>query len=435
MNKRIIKPIKSLQGEITPPADKSISHRAVMFGAIAKGTTHIHNCLMSADVLSTINVFRSLGVNIEADENAGEVTVHGVGLKGLKAPSDILNTGNSGTTTRLISGILSGQPFESILSGDDSLNSRPMKRIIDPLAKLGADIKGINNPETAPLKISPAHLTGTDISINIASAQVKSAILLAGLYAKGETSVTEPSKSRDHTERMLKAFGADISVSQLTTSVKKCDELYAMDITVPSDISSAAYFIAAALITPGSEILIKNVCVNPTRAGILNVCENMGADITRLNERIVSGEPVCDLNVKYSELNSTVIEGDIIPALIDEIPVIAVLATAAEGNTYIRDAKELKAKESDRIATTTAFLNAMGGKVTPTDDGMVIQGLKSARLLHGAMVESKKDHRIAMSETVAALNATSETTINDADCVDISYPRFYEDMKSIIVLN
>mgnify|MGYP002856608739 CR=1 FL=1 len=431
MSKRTISPVKTLRGEITPPADKSISHRAVMFGALADGTTRISNCLMSADVRSTIGVFRSLGVSIDADEANGEVMVRGAGINGLKAPDDVIYTGNSGTTTRLMSGILAGQGFESVLSGDESLNSRPMKRIIEPLCRLGADIRGLHNPDTAPLKISPSHLTGTDITTNIASAQVKSAIILAGLYADGKTTVTEPSRSRDHTERMLKSFGADISVSGLSVTVERASHLTALDITVPSDISSAAFFIAAALLTPHSDVLIRNVCVNPTRAGILKVCEDMGADISMTNTRQISGENVCDLIVKHSALKATVIEGDIIPALIDEIPVIAVMASSAKGTTIIRDAADLKAKESDRIATTTEFLTRMGADVTPTDDGMIIEGLGSSSALKGALVESKKDHRIAMSETVAALNASSDTVIIDADCTDISYPGFYSDMESL----
>lgn len=417
----IIKKTQPFLGEINIPGDKSISHRSVMFGALAKGTTEITNFLKGADCLSTIDCFRKMGIEIE--QTPEKILVHGKGLRGLCAPSETLNTGNSGTTTRLISGILAGQNFTTTLSGDTSLNSRPMGRIMEPLREMGANISSINNNNCAPLKIEPGSLHGIHYQSKVASAQVKSAILLAGLYADGQTSVTEPTLSRNHTELMLKGFGADVTSHNTTASIRPCKELYAQKIDVPGDISSAAYFIAAGLIVPGSELLIKNVGVNPTRAGILKVCKDMGADITYINETTAGGEPTADILVKYSHLHGTVIEGDIIPTLIDEIPMIAVLAAYADGTTVIRDAAELKVKETNRIATVTENLLAMGGNITPTDDGMIIEGTGSLR---GAKINSYLDHRIAMAFAIAALAAEGETTILDSQCVDVSYPGFFE---------
>ncbi len=433
-NSRIIRPAgRPFNGEITVPGDKSISHRAVMFGAIAKGTTRIRNFLMGADCLSTIDCFRRLGVQIDVEAAPGQVTVHGRGLRGLKgqqepAASIVLDTGNSGTTTRLVSGILAGQDFPSLLSGDASLNTRPMKRIMEPLSQMGARIRSVKGNGCAPLAIEPGQLHGIHYTTKVASAQVKSAILLAGLYADSPTSVTEPALSRNHTELMLKGFGADVSSiinedGTATASIRPCRELFAQDIVVPGDISSAAYFIAAALLVPGSSLLIKNVGINPTRAGFLSVCRDMGGDITLLNERQAGGEPSADLLVKHSSLHSVTIEGGLIPTLIDELPMAAVLAAFADGTTVIRDAAELKVKESDRIATVTANLRAMGCDVTPTDDGMIIRGGKS---LHGAVLDSYLDHRVAMSFAVAGLAAGGETRIRDANCVDISFPGFYD---------
>jgi 3-phosphoshikimate 1-carboxyvinyltransferase len=425
----LINPVKRLRGEITVPADKSISHRSVMFGSIAEGKTQVKNCLLSADCLSTISCFRQLGISIDVDDKTASVTMAGNGLHGLKAPSGILNTGNSGTTTRLISGILSGQDFESTLSGDASLNTRPMKRIIKPLSLMGADISSINKNYCAPLSIKPSKLKGIDYVSPIASAQVKSCIFLAGLYADGITKVTEPALSRDHSERMLSAFGANVSSEGNSVSIEPEPKLIAQEIEVPGDISSAAYFIVAALISKDAELLIKNVGINPSRAGLLTVCEKMGADITKINERLVSGEPVCDLLVRSSQLKGCVIEGDIIPALIDEIPMIAVMAAFAEGTTIIKDAADLKAKETDRIMTSCTNLKAMKADITPTEDGMIINGtghLKAAKL------DSYLDHRIAMAMTVAAMNAEGSSEIKNAECVDISYPSFYQDMASLV---
>ena len=433
-NSRIIRPAgRPFNGEITVPGDKSISHRAVMFGAIAKGTTRIRNFLMGADCLSTIDCFRRLGVQIDVEAAPGQVTVHGRGLRGLKgqqepAVSIVLDTGNSGTTTRLVSGILAGQDFPSLLSGDASLNTRPMKRIMEPLSQMGARIRSVNGNGCAPLAIEPGQLHGIHYTTKVASAQVKSSILLAGLYADSSTSVTEPALSRNHTELMLKGFGADVSSiikedGTATASIAPCRELYAQDIIVPGDISSAAYFIAAALLVPGSSLLIKNVGINPTRAGFLSVCRSMGGDITILSERQAGGEPSADLLVKHSSLHGITIEGSLIPTLIDELPMAAVLAAFADGTTVIRDAAELKVKESDRIATVTANLRAMGCDVTPTDDGMIIRG---GSPLHGAVLDSYLDHRIAMSFAVAGLAADGETRIRNANCVDISFPGFYD---------
>ncbi len=417
---------KALRGEVTVPGDKSISHRSVMFGAIAQGTTEVTNFLQGADCLSTISCFQKLGIEIE--NTPERILVHGKGLHGLSAPSEVLDAGNSGTTTRLISGILSGQTFETTLTGDASIQKRPMKRIMEPLSLMGAKIESVRKNGCAPLHITGSSLHGITYSTPVASAQVKSSILLAGLYADGPTSVTEPALSRNHTELMLSGFGADICSDGLTATITPGNELYAQQIFVPGDISSAAYFLAAGLLVPGSELLIRNVGINPTRAGILTVIRAMGGNLTVLNERACAGEPVADLLVSASSLHGTTVEGNLIPALIDEIPMIAVMAAFANGQTVIRDAAELKVKESDRIATVTAGLRAMGCDITPTDDGMIIRGGKT---LHGAEIDSYLDHRIAMSFAVAALAADGVTSIKDADCVKISYPNFYDDLLGL----
>lgn len=424
--------ITGLKGRVSVPGDKSISHRCIMFGSIADGVTEVRNFLEGADCLATIRCFRSMGIEIE--EKNTTVIVHGKGLHGLSAPDSILDVGNSGTTTRLLSGILAGQPFESKLSGDESLNSRPMKRIMDPLTQMGAHISSILRNGCAPLYIAPSALHGIHYDSPVASAQVKSCILLAGLYAEGETSVTEPSLSRNHTELMLREFGADIRTThalnstKATASIRPCGRLFGQKITVPGDISSAAYFIVAGLIVPDSEILIENVGINPTRAGILKVCEDMGGNITLLNERTEGGEKIADILVKTSSLHGITIEGDIIPTLIDEIPVIAVMAAAAEGTTIIKDAQELKVKETDRIETVTDNLKAMGCNVTPTADGMIITGGK----LKGASIHTLLDHRIAMAFSIAALVAEGNTKILDSKCVDVSYPTFYDTFEQLL---
>lgn len=417
------KKINALRGEVTIPGDKSISHRAVMLGAISEGTTRITNFLRGADCLSTIACFRKMGIDIE--ESPDQILVHGKGLHGLQAPADILDAGNSGTTTRLISGILVGQSFESTLTGDASIQKRPMKRIITPLTMMGADVESLSGDGCAPLRIRGSHLKGIDYHSPVASAQVKSCILLAGLYADSVTSVTEPYVSRDHSERMLSSFGAALKTDGCTVSIQPEPRLMGQEVAVPGDISSAAYFIAAALLVPGSELLIKNVGINPTRDGILRICRRMGADITILNRREHGREPVADLLVKHSPLKGTVIEGAVIPTLIDELPILAVMAAFAEGSTVIRDAQELKVKESNRLDILVHHLSAMGADITGTEDGMVING---GRPLHGAVLESHLDHRIAMSFAVAGIAAQGETEILQADCVDISYPGFYRDL-------
>ena len=431
MSVKEIKAMGALKGEVQIPGDKSISHRAVMLGSIARGTTEISHFLSGADCLSTIHCFQKMGIEIEQSKDL--VLVHGRGLRGLKAPRGILDTGNSGTTTRLICGILSGQNFSSVLSGDDSLNSRPMKRIMDPLNQMGARITSIQDNNCAPLRIEPGTLHGIRYVSPVASAQVKSSVLLAGLYADSPVSVTEPVLSRNHTELMLGSFGADIS-SELhadgsaTASVSPCAELYGQKIQVPGDISSAAYFIAAGLLVPGSRLLVKNVGINPTRAGFLEICRKMGADISYLNRQSQGGEETADLLVTPKPLTGTVIEGAVIPSLIDEIPILAVMAAFAEGTTVIRDAAELKVKETNRIQTVTENLLAMGAEIIPTEDGMIIHGTGA---LKGTQIQSHLDHRIAMAFSVAALAAEGTTTILDGQCVDVSYPGFFAQLMDL----
>ncbi len=418
--------VRRLRGEITVPGDKSISHRCVMLGALSRGTTTATNFLQGADCLSSIDCFRKMGIAIEKRAEKNTVIIHGRGLNGLKAPNETLDTGNSGTTMRLICGILAAQDFESVLDGDASIRRRPMQRIIDPLTQMGAKIESANG--CAPLHIFGRKLHGIDYQSPVASAQVKSAILLAGLYADGPTTVTEPAISRNHSELMLGAFGAEIQRQGRSVTIAPADELYACDVDIPGDISSAAYFIAAGLITPNSEIRVKNVGVNPTRDGIITVCRQMGADIRLENSHETAGEPVADIIVRTSALRGTEIGGDLIPALIDEIPVIAVMACFADGTTVIRDARELRVKESDRIEVMTANLRAMGADIEPTDDGMIIRG---GRELHAAITDSHLDHRVAMALAVAASQCSSETEITGGECVGISYPRFYEDFGKL----
>ena len=419
--------VNSLKGEVSIPGDKSISHRAVMFGSLAEGTTEVTNFLQGADCLSTISCFRKLGIEIE--NTSQRILIHGKGLHGLTEPSDTLDTGNSGTTTRLISGILAGQRFTTILNGDASIQTRPMKRIMTPLSMMGADITSLKGNDCAPLRICGGQLHGVSYTSPVASAQVKSCILLAGLYADAPTSVTEPALSRNHTELMLAGFGAHVTSSGTTATIEPEPDLNGMKIEVPGDISSAAYFLAAGLMIPNSEILIKNVGINPTRDGILRVAKEMGGDITILNEKTSGGEPTCDLLVRSSSLKSVTIGGEIIPTLIDEIPMIAVMACFAEGTTTIKDAQELKVKESNRIDTVVTNLKAMGAHIEATDDGMIIEG---GYPLHGAVIDSHLDHRIAMSFAVGALGADGETTIEGADCVKISYPEFYQTLEKLI---
>ncbi len=398
-----------------------------MFGALADGLTEAGNFLTGADCLSTISCFRQMGIDIE--QTGTHVLIHGKGLHGLAAPSRALDAGNSGTTVRLMSGILAGQHFSGVITGDESIRKRPMKRIMTPLRMMGADITSLGGNGCAPLQINGRPLHAVQYASPVASAQVKSCVLLAGLYADGATSVTEPVVSRNHSELMLRYFGASLKSEGTTVSIEPGPRLTGQKINVPGDISSAAYFIAAALLVPGSEVLLKNVGINPTRDGMLRVCRAMGADITLLNADYSGAEPCADLLVRSSSLKGTVIEGDIIPTLIDELPVIAVLAAFADGTTVIRDAAELRVKESDRIAVMTDNLTRMGCEVWACDDGMIIHG---GTPLHGAVIDAKKDHRVAMSFAVAALACDGELELSGRDCVRISYPGFYEDLESLM---
>ena len=420
----IIRKANALRGEIAVPGDKSISHRSIMIGSLAEGDTHIRNFLNGADCLSTMNVFRSMGIDVE--KTVDEVTVHGKGLHGLQKPADILDAGNSGTTVRLLSGILAGQSFDSAITGDASIRKRPMKRVMTPLSMMGGRISSLPGNGCAPLSISGSALHGIHYDSPVASAQVKSCVLFAGLYADSPAFVTEPLLSRDHTERMLRYFGAQVSCSGLTAGVFPEPHLYGREILVPGDISSAAYFISAALLIPGSEVLIRNVGINPTRDGILRVVKAMGGHIEILN-RSDDGEPKADLLVKHSSLHGTEICGELIPTLIDELPVLAVLAAFADGTTVISDAAELRVKESDRIAVMTENLRKMGADCEPRDDGMIIHGGKP---LHGGVIDPHKDHRIAMSFAVAGLMC-GDQEILDPDCVSISYPDFFRDLESL----
>lgn len=417
----------NLKGELTIPGDKSISHRSVMFGALANGLTEVSNFLQGADCLSTISCFSKMGIEIE--NTADKIYIHGKGLHGLIEPATTLDAGNSGTTTRLISGILAAQPFTTTLTGDASIQKRPMKRIMEPLSKMGADITSLQGNNCAPLLIKGKPLTGIHYQSPVASAQVKSAILLAGLYADSPTSVTEPYVSRNHSELMLNYFGANVSTKDTTATLLPNAVLNGQKIEVPGDISSAAYFIVAGLITPNSEILLKNVGINETRDGIVRIAKEMGGDITLLNKRTDNVEPTADILVRTSPLHGITIGGSIIPTLIDEIPIIAVMAAFAEGTTVIKDAAELKVKESNRIDIMVENLSSMGVDIEATEDGMIIHGGKD---LHGALIDSHLDHRIAMTFAIAGMNASGTTEIKDFDCVNISYPNFWESLNRLI---
>ncbi|WP_400163772.1 3-phosphoshikimate 1-carboxyvinyltransferase [Brevibacillus sp. TJ4] len=421
-----VKQTNKFEGTVRVPGDKSISHRAVMFGALANGTTEIEGFLPGADCLSTIACFRSMGIEIEQQED--RVTVRGKGWYGLQEPVSRLDVGNSGTTIRLMSGILATQPFHAVMEGDESIAKRPMRRVVAPLRQMGAKIDGRREGEFTPLSIRGGELQGIAYTSPVASAQVKSAILLAGLQAKGETTVTEPHLSRDHTERMLQAFGVRVERDGCTVKVQGGQELQARSIQVPGDISSAAFLIAAVMVVPGSSLLIENVGINPTRTGIIDVVQQMGGKLELLNERVVNEEPVADLLVTHSELKGIEIAGDLIPRLIDEIPVIAVMATQASGRTVIRDAEELKVKETDRIATVVGQLRKFGATVTPTEDGMIIEG-KTA--LSGATIDSMGDHRIGMAMAIAGLAASGETVIENDEAIAVSFPGFASLLEQI----
>lgn len=422
---------KPLRGTLTVSGDKSISHRAVMLGSLATGTTEIEGFLPGEDCLSTIRCFRSMGVQIE--QNGSSVKVFGRGLRGLTAPAGILDCGNSGTTTRLLSGVLAAQHFNSVLSGDASIQRRPMKRIMIPLRAMGADITSVSGNDCAPLSVHGKQLYGIHFNSPIASAQVKSAVLLAGLYASGQTTVTEPALSRDHTERMLRSFGAKVLTGNFedrpSVTVTETQNLYGTEISVPGDISSAAFFLVGASIVPGSEVVLRNVGINPTRDGVISALRAMGAKIEVLEVRNEDSEPAADLLVRYAPLHGTEIGGALIPRLIDELPVLAAAAAVAEGRTVIRDAAELKVKESNRIRTMAEGLSRLGAKVEETEDGLIIDG---GAALHGGAVESYSDHRIAMSFAILSLVTDGEVRISDPDCVNISAPTFYEDLKSLL---
>ncbi len=418
MNKKVIKPEKGLKGKITIPPDKSISHRAVIFSSLANGTSVIKNFSTAQDPKSSLEICKSLGVKAEFKNN-NELYITSSGK--LTSPIDTLYCGNSGTTMRLVAGVLAGQSFNSVLTGDESLSNRPMQRIIIPLSLMGAKI--ISNNGRSPLEIYGRNLHGITYSSPISSAQVKSSILLAGLFAEGKTTVTEPYLSRNHTELMLSYMGADICINGLSVSVSQ-SELIPKIIEISGDISSAAYFIAAALLVPNSEIILKNVGLNPTRTGILDILEKMGADIEILNKHTVSNEVTGDLRVKYSELKAFKIEGDIIPSLIDEIPILAVIATQAEGQTVIKDAQDLRNKESDRIKAIVTELKKLGAAIEETTDGMIIHG--KTDLKGGIELETYQDHRIAMSLYIAGLLCPKEILIRNFDWVNISFPEFDE---------
>jgi len=426
-----IKSVKSLKGTITVPGDKSISHRSIMFGALALGTTHVTGFLMGADCLSTIGCFRQLGVSIEVKDDL--VTIHGVGLHGLKSTTETLDVGNSGTTMRIMSGILCGQTFGTRITGDDSIQSRPMGRIIKPLTEMGAHIYSEAGNDKAPLIIEPAPLHGITYASPVASAQIKSSIIMANLYTNEISKINEPALSRNHTEIMLNYFGGHITSEGKTITTNPVKELYAKDIQVPGDISSAAYFLVAGLIVPNSDITLLNVGINETRDGIIHVLKKMGGNLELKNIRTINGEKVADIRVKSSKLEGITISGDIIPTLIDEIPVIAVAAVYAKGVTIIKDASELKVKETNRIDAMVTELSKMGVTILPTEDGMMITGIidSANNELNGGTFETYHDHRIAMSLAIAALGASTESFIKGSSCIDISYPTFFKDLESL----
>ena len=416
-----------LKGSFELIGDKSISHRAVMFSSISKGHNKISNFLMGEDCLSTISCFRKMGVDIQIDGK--DVYVKGNGLYGLKRPKEILDVGNSGTTIRLMMGILAGNKFDATLIGDNSIAKRPMKRVTDPLRLMGCNIEGKDDANYIPIKIYGGDLKAIDYHMPVASAQVKSALILASLYANDTSFIYEKVKSRNHTEIMLKSFGADINVENLKISVNPVNELFSQDIYVPGDISSAAFIIVSALITKGSEVIIKNVGLNETRTGIIDVVKNMNGNIEIINERLVGGELVGDLLVRYTkDLCATTIDKDIIPRLIDEIPVIAVLATQAEGITIIKDAQELKVKESNRIKSMVENLKILGADIEELEDGMIIKGKSK---LNGGKIKTFKDHRIAMAFSTLNLISAEKIKLDNEDCINVSFPGYFDLIKSL----
>ena len=426
-----VKKAKRILGTLYPPGDKSISHRALMLAAMAEGKTHIANLLTSGDCLSTVGCLRALGVKIEI--KGTEAVVYGCGVAGFKEPRQVLNVGNSGTTIRVLPGILVGQDFLTILTGDASICSRPMGRIIEPLTKMGGRIWGKDGNSKAPMAIRGGKLKGIDYLTKVASAQVKTSILLAGLQAQGRTVVTQPSLSRDHTERLFNYLEVNCQSKveedgRSVTSIEGGQSFKAKDILVAGDISSAAYFIAAALILPKSELQVIDVGINPTRLGLFEVLEKMGANLLSSKQKLVSGEPVASLKVESQKLSGVKISGSIIPRLIDELPVLAVIATQAQGETEVRDASELRVKETDRISLLVKELRKMGALIAELPDGFIVNGPVE---LKGAVVDSHGDHRLAMSLAIAGLLAEGETIINQAECIPISYPNFSQVLQSV----
>jgi 3-phosphoshikimate 1-carboxyvinyltransferase len=427
---RTVTPARRLRGTIAPPGDKSISHRAAILNAIADGKAVVQNFLAGEDCLSTLSVLRALGVEHELD-TSGETAVlriTGAGLDGLREALGVLNCGNSGTTMRLMSGVLAGQPFFSVLDGDDSLRSRPMARIAEPLRLMGAHFDGRDGGKYAPLAIRGGGLHGIRYKLPMASAQVKSAIVLAGLYAKGETIVEEPGPARDHTERMLAAMGAGIEREGPALRVTPGARLEALSMRVPNDISAAAFWMVAAAVHPDAELRITGVGVNPTRTGIIDALRAMGGDVSVEEERVVGGEPVADIVVRSSQLEATVVEGDLVPRMLDELPVLAVAAAFARGTTEIRDASELAVKESNRVATTVSQLAALGVRIRERPDGMMIEGGSG---IAGGNARSFGDHRLAMALAVAGLAGAGAVAVEGAECVAVSYPEFWDHLDAI----
>lgn len=416
----------TLRGTLTIPGDKSVSHRSVMFGAIATGKTTVDGFLLGEDCLSTIDCFRKLGVKIDVEGTS--VSIDSPGIDGWQEPTEILYTGNSGTTTRLMLGILAGSNVHSVMTGDASIGKRPMRRVIDPLRQMGAHITGRANGQYTPLAIQGTALQAIDYHMPVASAQVKSAVLLAGLRAAGTTIVRETEISRDHTERMLRQFGAEIDVRDGVISFEGGQTLTGTHVSVPGDISSAAFFLVAGAICHNSKITLENVGINPTRDGIIEVLQNMGASMTVIPNEDSQSEPTATITIETSSLKATTIEGEIIPRLIDEIPILALLATQADGKTVIKDAEELKVKETDRIAAVVDELRKLGAKIEATEDGMIIEGPTP---LQGASLQTYGDHRIGMMGAIAALITDGAVTLDDADCIAVSYPTFFEHIESV----
>lgn len=427
MSEAVFSPCQqALTGNIEIPGDKSISHRSIILGSLAKGVTKITNFLDGEDCMRTIQAFQAMGVAIQQDGT--NVTIDGKGISKLQEPTEPLYFGNSGTTARLMLGVLSGLPIFTTIYGDEHLTKRPMDRVVTPLREMNAHIDGRNNGNLLPISVRGKELTGIEYALPVKSAQVKSAVLLAGLFADGSTTTIEQTETRDHTENMLEAFGADIKREGLRVTVTSKNELVAQDVLVPGDISSAAFFLVAAAIVPNSKVTLQNVGLNKTRTGIIDVLMQMGADLEITNERVVSGERIGDITVQYTDLKGITIDGEIIPRLIDEIPIIALLATQAKGKTIIKDAEELKVKETDRISAVVDVLSTLGANIEGTPDGMIIEG-KTA--LHGGEISSYHDHRIAMMGVIASLIASDDVVMDDTSSINISYPTFFEHLTTL----